>query len=188
MRFNAGNKLSRQQTFDRSRMTLQARISAIVVSISIWLLVGSASAAGPIANVADTVGKNSMPPFRSADRDLQQTSDSLSTRFFRATLGTRQRAGNRHGFPASPPGFGGLSTAAPESLALMSNSRPHNDYQQSGAFRFEHSGGAVVREIPRGYNRMCDALSGHIWNQPDGKRLCFDVRGKPGIAIQIPIH
>jgi hypothetical protein len=62
------------------------------------------------------------------------------------------------------------------------------DYSANGAFRFEHRGGNVTREIPRGYNRMCDALSVHIWNQPDGKRLCFDVRGKPGISISIPIH
>ena len=61
------------------------------------------------------------------------------------------------------------------------------DYQQGGAFRFERRG-AIPRDFRRGYNRMCDALSGHIWNQPDGKRLCFDVRGKPGLSIQIPIH
>jgi hypothetical protein len=68
------------------------------------------------------------------------------------------------------------------------SSRPSVDYRQGGPFRFDRHGGAVVREISRGYNRMCDSLSGHVWNEPNGKRICFDTRGKPGIAIQIPIH
>ena len=67
-------------------------------------------------------------------------------------------------------------------------SAPSVDYRQTGPFRFNRHGGAVVREISRGYNRMCDSLSGHVWNEPGGKRICFDTRGKPGIAIRIPIN
>jgi len=184
MRFN---ERVTPHTFFRSRTTLHARTSAIVVSISLWLVAGAATAAGPMFVAGANAGRDSAAlPFRSADRDLLQ-SDSLPTRFLRATIGARRRSNHRD-FPASPPGFGALTSTTPETLAMMSSSRPRSEYRQSGAFHFEHSGGAVVREIPRGYDRMCDALSGHIWNEPQGKRLCFDMRGKPGIAIQIPIH
>ena len=38
------------------------------------------------------------------------------------------------------------------------------------------------------YDRFCDNMTARIWDEPNGKRLKFDIRGKPGIAIAIPVH
>jgi hypothetical protein len=162
---------------------LKARFSAIAVCISSWLLAGSAMAAGPFASA----GKNPTAQFRSTDRDFLQITNALPSQFLRTRGGGRRGPAIHRDFPASPP-----TGAMPAMETLMPLSemtaRPPVDYRQTGPFRFNRNGGAVVREISRGYNRMCDSLSGRVWNQPDGKRICFDTRGKPGIAIQIPIN
>jgi hypothetical protein len=157
--------------------------------MSSWLLAGSAFAAGPIAMNGNTPTPQVHalqfhgPKFRPGDSgDVLQSGGSLTARLFRASA-ARQRPPRE--FHNGRSGFGALAMA-PQPLDLgvdiAAAERP------SGAFRFERRSGAVVREIPRGYNRMCEALSAHIWNQPQGKRLCFDMRGKPGIAIEIPIR
>jgi hypothetical protein len=105
----------------------------------------------------------------------------------RARGNFRQRVLRGRDFPASPP-MAIHATDALMTLATAPAEFQAGTAQAAGPFRFEHNGGAVVREVPRGYRRMCDSLSGHIWNQPDGRRVCFDTRGKPGIAIQIPIN
>jgi len=169
---------------------MQARSSTVIVSVAIWLWAGAATAADSMSRFnRDLPPQTSLPQMQapiaapSIDRDPMQSDDSMPARFFRAATIGRRSSANRHGFPASPPAFAALSiaTAAPPTNSMSDN------YASNGAFRFEHRGN-VAREIPRGYNRMCDALSGHIWNEPDGKRLCFDMRGKPGISISIPIH
>ena len=168
---------------------MQTRIATIALCMSSWLLAGSVFAAAPVA----MNGKASMPQvramqfhgpkFRPGDGgDVLQSGGSLTARLFRASV-ARQRPPRE--FRNAPSAFGALAMDAQPldlSVDVAAAERP------SGAFRFERRSGAVVREIPRGYNRMCDALSAHIWNQPQGKRLCFDMRGKPGIAIQIPIR
>lgn len=54
-----------------------------------------------------------------------------------------------------------------------------------------------LRDIRRGsmasnardrYDRFCDDVTAKIWDEPNGKRLKFDIRGKPGIAIAIPVR
>ena len=125
------------------------------------------------------------PKFRPIDSNDLQSDGSLAARLFRANA-SRTRAASREN--RNPTGFDPI-TGAPRHLdlsaALAAMDAPAGS--PNGAFRFERRGN-VAREIPRGYNRMCNALSAHIWSEPEGKRLCFDVRGKPGIAIQIPFH
>ncbi len=38
------------------------------------------------------------------------------------------------------------------------------------------------------YDQFCDNMTAKLWDEPNGKRLKFDIRGKPGIAIAIPVH
>jgi hypothetical protein len=42
--------------------------------------------------------------------------------------------------------------------------------------------------VRQGYNRFCDNVSAKIWDEPNGRRLSFDSRGKPGLAVEIPLH
>lgn len=53
--------------------------------------------------------------------------------------------------------------------------------------RFQKRGNAF-RDLSKGYREMCDKASAKLWDEPNGKRVRFDVRGKPGIGIEIPIR
>jgi len=191
MRFNARDRLfSPIELSPTGNSRLQARIATIAFCMSSWLLAGSACAAAPMVATGNVAMPQPQalqlhsPKFRAADGDVLQAGGSFSSRLFRAS-GARHRSGPRE-FRNPPRAFGALTTDAPRTLDLSVDVAAAE--QPTAAFRFERHNGAVVREIPRGYNRMCDALSAHIWSQPQGKRLCFDMRGKPGIAIQIPIR
>lgn len=52
--------------------------------------------------------------------------------------------------------------------------------------RFHKTGGH--RNLQRGYKDMCARVSSKIWDEPNGKRIKFDIAGKPGVAVVIPIR
>jgi hypothetical protein len=54
-------------------------------------------------------------------------------------------------------------------------------------FHFEREGPAV-RNLQRSYKNMCATVSSKIWDEPNGRKIKFDVAGKPGVAIEIPLH
>jgi len=54
-------------------------------------------------------------------------------------------------------------------------------------FRFERQGSAL-RDFSRGYKDVCAKVSSKIWDDPNGRRIKFDIAGKPGVAIEIPLH
>ena len=35
---------------------------------------------------------------------------------------------------------------------------------------------------------MCDNVSAKLWDDPDGKRVRFDIAGKPGVGVEIPLR
>ena len=47
--------------------------------------------------------------------------------------------------------------------------------------------GNAFKDLGRGYREMCDRMSEKIWDDPDGKRIRFDVAGKPGVGFEIPV-
>ena len=47
--------------------------------------------------------------------------------------------------------------------------------------------GNAFKDLGRGYREMCDRVSEKIWDDPDGKRIRFDVAGKPGVGFEIPV-
>ena len=47
--------------------------------------------------------------------------------------------------------------------------------------------GNAFRDLGRSYREMCDRVSAKIWDEPNGKRIRFDVAGKPGVGIEIPV-
>jgi len=52
--------------------------------------------------------------------------------------------------------------------------------------KFQKQGNAF-RDLSRSYREACDRVSAKIWDEPNGKRVRFDVAGKPGIGVEIPI-
>jgi len=52
--------------------------------------------------------------------------------------------------------------------------------------KFQKRGNAF-RDLNKGYREMCDRVSQKLWDEPNGKRVRFDVAGKPGIGIEIPV-
>ena len=52
--------------------------------------------------------------------------------------------------------------------------------------KFQKRGNAF-RDLNKGYREMCDRVSQKLWDDPNGKRVRFDVAGKPGIGIEIPV-
>jgi hypothetical protein len=59
--------------------------------------------------------------------------------------------------------------------------------QEAATFRFRKQGNAG-RDIQQGYKDMCDRVSRKLWDDPNGKRIKFDVAGKPGVAFEIPLR
>lgn len=59
--------------------------------------------------------------------------------------------------------------------------------QSADLFRFERQGSAF-RDISRGYKDVCAKVSNKIWDDPNGRRIKFDIAGKPGVAIEIPMR
>ena len=104
--------------------------------------------------------------------------------------GMRDGMVDRHDFPLSPPVnyFSATHSSRPSSELAAGNSVFVAEVPDSGGqFRFEHRG-PITKVVPQSYRRMCDSLSRKIWDEPDGRRISFDIRGKPGIAIEIPIN
>ena len=54
-------------------------------------------------------------------------------------------------------------------------------------FRFKRRGDAG-RDLAAGYNSVCESVSQKVWDEPDGKRVRFDIAGKPGVAVEIPLR
>lgn len=54
-------------------------------------------------------------------------------------------------------------------------------------FRFEKSGN-VARDLSRGYRDMCAKVSNRVWDDPNGRRIKFDIAGKPGVALEFPLR
>lgn len=54
-------------------------------------------------------------------------------------------------------------------------------------FRFQRHGSAL-RNFSRGYKDVCAKVSSKIWDDPNGRRIKFDIAGKPGVAIEIPLR
>ena len=52
--------------------------------------------------------------------------------------------------------------------------------------KFQRRGNAF-KDLSRSYREMCDRASAKIWDEPNGKRVRFDVAGKPGLGVEIPL-
>jgi hypothetical protein len=64
-------------------------------------------------------------------------------------------------------------------------STPSTDGMPTFKFRKQ---GPVARDLRRGYRAMGERLAGRVFDDPRGKRIVFDVDGKPGVGVEIPIR
>lgn len=81
-----------------------------------------------------------------------------------------------------------LSQRALESLLDNADVEPQAVAGQDGsAFRFDRRGSAG-HDLSQGYKAMCERATSKLWDEPNGKRVKFDIAGKPGIAIEIPLR
>ena len=48
--------------------------------------------------------------------------------------------------------------------------------------------GHLARDIKRGYRNMGSNLARRVWEDPKGKRIVFDIEGKPGVGVEIPLR
>jgi hypothetical protein len=102
----------------------------------------------------------------------------------RSDRAAMRRAGSV-GAPLAPPSVG---QRALEGMLASAESAPMPvAEQESATFRFRRQGNAG-RDIQQGYKDMCDRVSRKLWDDPNGKRIKFDVAGKPGVALEIPLR
>lgn len=47
--------------------------------------------------------------------------------------------------------------------------------------------GNPFKDLQRGYREMCDRASARLWDEPNGKRVRFDVAGRVGVGVEIPL-
>lgn len=67
------------------------------------------------------------------------------------------------------------------------DSSPTTAGQTAPQFRFERQGPAI-RDFARGYKEVCAKVAKKIWDEPNGRKIKFDIAGKPGVGIEIPIR
>ena len=146
---------------------MPGRYLAIVLSISTLLAFG-----GGLAHAADP-GK----------RPLQlKLSAAPATAPVRAQARGPARAATR--FRTTDQNLG---ERALESLLGGAEESAATSTADGGTFQFKRRGN-VGRDLAHGYKDMCDAVSRKVWDDPDGKRVKFDVAGKPGVGIEIPLR
>jgi hypothetical protein len=48
--------------------------------------------------------------------------------------------------------------------------------------------GSLDRDIKRGYRNMGENLAKKVFDDPRGKRIVFDIEGRPGVGVEIPLQ
>lgn len=120
----------------------------------------------------------------------------LSAAHGKSTMGSRPSSSRIHASAVRRmPGF----TPAEPSLAhralqgvldrpeQMSDEASINTGQPAVQFRFKRRGPAL-RDLSVSYKDMCATVSDKLWDEPNGRRIKFDIAGKPGVAVVIPLH
>ena len=80
--------------------------------------------------------------------------------------------------------MGVVLLAAPEATEATSVNAPQAGFPE---LKFDKRG-HLARDIKRGYRRMGERVAGKLFDDPRGKRVVFDIAGKPGVGIEIPIR
>lgn len=78
----------------------------------------------------------------------------------------------------------GLLTGGFDPADTTSSNAPADGYPQ---LRFKKQG-HLARDIKRGYRNMGENLARKVFDDPRGKRVVFDIEGKPGVGLEIPLR
>jgi hypothetical protein len=79
-------------------------------------------------------------------------------------------------------GMGLVTGLDPADVTVANN--PANGYP---VLQFQKRG-HLARDIKRGYRAMGENLAKRVWDEPNGKRIVFDVEGRPGVGVEIPLR
>ena len=77
----------------------------------------------------------------------------------------------------------GLLTGLDPADTTTSNT-PADGYPQ---LRFKKQG-HLARDIKRSYRNMGENLARRVFDDPKGKRIVFDIEGRPGVGVEIPLR
>lgn len=129
-------------------------------------------------------------PDRSWRRPTERVAGRLAMQLTESSPIDNSSINDRH--PMTPIESAPLPpTPARRPPEVLDNSVPDSAGLQTGVqskrpqFRFQSRGPANFK---RGYQTMTESLAKRVWDDPKGKRILFEVRGKPGIAVEIPVR
>ena len=89
----------------------------------------------------------------------------------------------RHNRQEALSQLGVVLLAAPDVTDVPSVNAPQAGFPELKFDKRSH----LARDIKRGYRRMGERVAGRLFDEPRGKRVVFDVAGRPGVGIEIPI-
>lgn len=113
---------------------------------------------------------------------------SATSETYRAPIHSSVADASRLGKPVQP--MPNLRQRALQSVLSASDpgmEEAGSDSAQVDRFHFEHRGPAW-RNLARTYKSLCATASAKIWDEPDGRLIRFDVAGKPGVGVEMPIR
>ena len=134
----------------------------------------STAPAGASASPRPTAFTRSMAPRHARVAPLFRRDGNAA----RAANGTRAELANR----AQDLGRQALENVVDPAYAPLDEAPGEGRMQ----LKFNKRGNAF-KDLGRSYREMCDRMSEKIWDDPNGKRIRFDVAGKPGVGFEIPV-
>ena len=159
-------------------MTAKGTTATLALLLALASGQAAAAAARPLqlTYAAPSARPAGVAPARPAELPLRRA----------ARAGHRPGAGADAGAHAAPRLQAQREQALDSVLASpapgLEDERPQGTLQ----LKFEKRGNAF-RDLNRSYRDMCNRVSQKIWDEPNGKRVRFDVAGKPGVGVEIPL-
>lgn len=82
--------------------------------------------------------------------------------------------------------------ATPYDAILAADARPRTSRSAHGTdpiAQLDFAGtGPWHQDVRRGYRDLTERVSRRVWDDPQGRRIVFDVDGRPGIGVEIPLQ
>ena len=109
------------------------------------------------------------------------------------TLGVGSPAAATRALPrASSRGRTRRHFVTPYDAMLAADARPRMQAMARGPVPFaqlDFAGtGPWHQDVQRGYRDLTERVSRQVWNDPQGRRIVFDVNGRPGVGVEIPLQ
>jgi hypothetical protein len=99
----------------------------------------------------------------------------------------RKGARNAPGRVAAETRVQSLRRQALENMLDPAAVNLEEDRAAEGRLQLKFNKRGSISDLGKSYREMCDRVSAKLWDEPNGKRIRFDVAGKPGVGIEIPV-